>query len=282
MSTNNSKLNVMKTPLLNQNPYRLVISMHFSLLLFFSFSMIFKPAQSQTGVLIAPTTGTLDNSAMLEIQSTSQGLLVPRMTTAQRIAIATPAAGLIVYDTDNNKLWYFNSSTWSPIAASPGTTAQTIIKTSAVTSSLNTTAFTEPNSDYRISVVPLFSNSKFLIEYSFSINTATSTSTVFQMQVVRNIGGSEILVGVGPLNGSRNRTSYVSRPNNGTDLNDMQNVYMVAMDEGLTAGITYTYGFKYRRETNGSGTCYFNYSSGDSSIYGFSGIMTIKITEIVQ
>lgn len=272
----------MKTLMHNQNPFRPVIRMLFSFLLIFPFLMIFQTAQSQTGVLIAPTIGTLDNSAMLEIQSTSQGLLVPRMTTAQRIAIATPATGLIVYDTDNNKFWYYNSTTWSPIAATPGTTAQTIIKTSTVTSSLNTTTFSEPNSDYRISVVPLFSNSKFLIEYSFSINTAMATNTIFQMQVVRNIGGSETLVGVGPSNGSRNSTSYVSRPNNGFDVNDMQNVYLIAMDEGLNVGTTYTYGFKFRRETMGSGTCYFNYSFGDSSIYGFSGIMTIKITEIVQ
>jgi hypothetical protein len=74
----------------------------------------------------------------------------------------------------------------------------------------------------------------------------------------------------------------VSRPSNGYDVNDMQNVHMVGMDEGLTAGTSYTYGFKYRRETGGSGTTYFNHSNGNSSVYGFSGIMTMKITEIAQ
>ncbi|MBN2212975.1 MAG: hypothetical protein JW723_01915 [Bacteroidales bacterium] len=165
----------------------------------------------------------------------------------------------------------------------PGTVVQTIIKTSENTSYLDVTTFTEADTGYRISITPKYDNSIFLIEYSFSINTYMSMhNTIFQMQLIRDIGGSETLVGVGPENGTRNRTTYVSRPNNGTDTNDMQNVYLVAKDSGLTVGTTYTYGFKYRRENNGNGTCYFNYSFGDSSIYGFSGIMTMKVTEIAQ
>ena len=164
----------------------------------------------------------------------------------------------------------------------PGTVVQAIVRTSDSICSLNTTTFTEANSDYRISFVPKYSNSIFLIEYNFSVNTAFASNTIFHMQLIRGIGGSETILGTGPANGSRDRTTYVSRPNNGADVNDMQNVYMVAKDEGLTAGTTYTYGFKFRRETGGSGTCYFNYNNVDNSIYGFSGIMTMKITEIAQ
>ncbi len=164
----------------------------------------------------------------------------------------------------------------------PGTAVQTIVKTCDSTSALNTTTFTEVDTNYRISIVPKFANSIFLIEYNFPVNTYMATNTVFQMQMIRNIGIADTAIGIGPANGTRNRTTYVSRPNNGTDINDLQNVYMVAKDAGLTPGTTYTYGFKYRRETGGSGTCYFNYSYGDSPAYGFSGIMTMKITEIAQ
>jgi hypothetical protein len=164
----------------------------------------------------------------------------------------------------------------------PGTVIQTAVRTSEVTSSLNTATFTEANPDYRVSIVPRYANSIFLIEFSFSINTALSSNTVFHMQLVRDIGGTETAVGVGPTNSGRNRTTFVSRPSNGYDTNDMQNVYMIAKDSGLTAGTTYAYGFKYRRENGGSGTCYFNYNSFDSSAFGFSGVMTMKITEIAQ
>lgn len=40
-----------------------------------------------------------DNSAMLDIKSTDKGLLIPRMTQAVREAIATPAMGLMVFQT---------------------------------------------------------------------------------------------------------------------------------------------------------------------------------------
>jgi len=58
-------------------------------------------------------TSTPNASAMLDINSTQKGLLVPRMTQAQRIAIPSPAEGLIVYQTDNTAGFYFHSaSNW--------------------------------------------------------------------------------------------------------------------------------------------------------------------------
>lgn len=61
------------------------------------------------------TTGAVgDNSALLDIQSTSNGILIPRMTTAQRDAISLPETGLMVYVTDGNPgFYYFTGTTWS-------------------------------------------------------------------------------------------------------------------------------------------------------------------------
>ena len=55
---------------------------------------------------------TLNASAKLQVDSTTQGFLPPRMTDAERDAIATPAAGLMIYDTSNNQMNYWNGSTW--------------------------------------------------------------------------------------------------------------------------------------------------------------------------
>lgn len=55
-------------------------------------------------------------SAKLEINSTNSGILIPRMTCAQRTAITTPATGLFVYDTDTNSFWYYNGITWINLA----------------------------------------------------------------------------------------------------------------------------------------------------------------------
>ena len=51
-------------------------------------------------------------SAVMEVTSTTQGFLPPRMTNAQMLAIATPAAGLVVYDTTNNKHCGYNGTAW--------------------------------------------------------------------------------------------------------------------------------------------------------------------------
>jgi hypothetical protein len=54
-------------------------------------------------------------SAKLQIDSTTQGFLPPRMTTTQKNAIASPAAGLVVYDSTTNKLCCYNGSTWNDL-----------------------------------------------------------------------------------------------------------------------------------------------------------------------
>jgi hypothetical protein len=54
---------------------------------------------------------TQNASAVLDVESTTQGFLPPRMTNAQRLAIASPAIGLIVYCTDTTEGLYINKST---------------------------------------------------------------------------------------------------------------------------------------------------------------------------
>jgi hypothetical protein len=53
-----------------------------------------------------------DSSAMLDIQSTTKGMLIPRMTTAQRDSINNPAIGLLVFDTDEGGFMYYQDSGW--------------------------------------------------------------------------------------------------------------------------------------------------------------------------
>ncbi len=57
-------------------------------------------------------TSSPDASSLLDVSSTTKGLLIPRMTTAQRNAIGSPAAGLMVFDTTTNQFMGRNSSAW--------------------------------------------------------------------------------------------------------------------------------------------------------------------------
>ncbi|MEP7106746.1 MAG: FG-GAP repeat protein [Ferruginibacter sp.] len=51
-------------------------------------------------------------SALLDIKSTAKGLLIPRMSTAQRKAIPGPAAGLLVFDLDKSTIYLFDGEKW--------------------------------------------------------------------------------------------------------------------------------------------------------------------------
>jgi hypothetical protein len=70
-----------------------------------------------------------DNSAMLDVKSNSKGVLFPRMTTAQRDMIVSPAAGLIVFNTTSNSYEYFTGSLWVKLgsAVADGTQAVDVL-----------------------------------------------------------------------------------------------------------------------------------------------------------
>ena len=58
--------------------------------------------------------GTLnpDPSAILDVVSTNKGVLLPRLTSAQKNAIANPAQGLFIFDITTESFWYFDGAQW--------------------------------------------------------------------------------------------------------------------------------------------------------------------------
>jgi hypothetical protein len=72
---------------------------------------------SLTAQNVGINTTTPATSAALDITATDKGLLVPRMTTTQRTAIASPATGLLVYDNTLSAFYYYNGSAWVSLAA---------------------------------------------------------------------------------------------------------------------------------------------------------------------
>ena len=68
------------------------------------------------GVFI--NTSNVEASAILQADSTTQGFLPPRMTTAQKVTLAaTATAGLMIYDTDLNKLCVYTGAGWETITS---------------------------------------------------------------------------------------------------------------------------------------------------------------------
>ena len=100
-------------------------SLLFSIMLLCTFSV--NVSGQNHGVSMNTTNAAADPSAILDVSSTSQGLLVPRMTTAQRNAIASPANSLLVYDTDIKQFYFYNavSSQWVAAIGTAGANGAT-------------------------------------------------------------------------------------------------------------------------------------------------------------
>jgi hypothetical protein len=77
-------------------------------LLFSILFVSFFDTKAQSGI----NTTTPDPSAILDVYSTNKGFLPPRLTTLQRDAIATPDAGLMIYNTTVNCLQWWNGTVW--------------------------------------------------------------------------------------------------------------------------------------------------------------------------
>jgi hypothetical protein len=81
---------------------------------------------SLTNAQVGIGTTTPSSSAMLDIVSTTKGLLIPRMTGVQKNAISFPATSLLIYQTDGQAGYYYNAGTpglpnWTNLSTATGT-----------------------------------------------------------------------------------------------------------------------------------------------------------------
>lgn len=77
--------------------------------------MLAVTAGVQAQVSITTDGSDPDASAMLDVKSTTGGLLIPRMTNTGMNAIPSPATGLLVYNTTDNNFYFFNGSAWNKV-----------------------------------------------------------------------------------------------------------------------------------------------------------------------
>ncbi len=80
-------------------------------------SLLTLPGITQNIAITDDESYTSDPSAMLDVKSLTKGLLVPRLTATQRNAIASPATGLLVFDTDVDKFYFYDGAEWDNLSA---------------------------------------------------------------------------------------------------------------------------------------------------------------------
>ena len=94
-------------------------------------------------------TTTPNDSAALDITSTTKGLLMPRMTNAQRLVIASPAAGLQVFvtDFDGGRFMFYDGTEWGTLSFAETRPDAPTIGTAVAGNAQATVSFTAPSSD---------------------------------------------------------------------------------------------------------------------------------------
>jgi hypothetical protein len=80
-------------------------------LLIFCFAVLYGSSQ----VAINNNGNNPAATSMLDVSSTTKGMLIPRMTSAQRKAISNPEMGLLVYDVDRQTIYLFDGVNWKPM-----------------------------------------------------------------------------------------------------------------------------------------------------------------------
>lgn len=108
----------------NQYTFNALSSLAKGMLLTTFFALFAFAVQAQVGIgTISP-----DGSSQLDIQSTSKGLLIPRMLDTDRTGIASPATGLLVYQTNGTAgFYYYTGTQWVPLKSEAAAGGSAII-----------------------------------------------------------------------------------------------------------------------------------------------------------
>ena len=144
------------------------------ILLFFAITIsMYSSAQVGIG------TSNPDASSVLEIQSTSKGLLIPKLSKTQRDAINSPAVGLLLYQTDNNPGFYYYtaSNTWIRIGEETIITANT----SSITANINDIATNTASITFNQGVITANTASITFNQGVITTNTASITANIYDI-----------------------------------------------------------------------------------------------------
>lgn len=230
-------------------------------------------------------------SALLDVDvsalpaNAKKGILVPRMTTAERIAIPTPAEGLLVFDTSLGQFWYFDGTVWMSVTAgnlwstrgNAGTASTNAIGTLAGSTTLEfrvnneragflADGITRTSFGHRAMEVATGNNNTAFGKYALRALTTGADNTAVGAYALRNMttGSSNTAVGYEALNannGSRNTAvGYRALALNTTGSDNTAAGYL-ALSSNLTGNYNTAIGYQALRNNTASSNTAFGFNA---------------------
>ncbi len=209
------------------------------------------------GTKIGIGTASPDNSSILEVKSTTKGILLPRMLAAQRLAIASPAEGLTVYQTDGVSGYYVKTAAgWILLGGSnltgSGVNGHVAFWTGAGSLSSNSGLFWD-NTNGRLGLGT--SSPLYQLSLTGSMNLPQTTATTG----VINISGNRFIHAYGTDNTFLGASSgNFSLTNSGNTGIGKDALHSLTSGEGMTA-VGY---YALRTQTAGFGNTAVGYNAG--------------------
>ena len=154
-----------------------------------------------------------------------------------------------------------------------------IVNTMASGNPVNT--WTEIHSNYRVSIMPKYSDSHIIGNWMIPINPQGASNILMAIVpwISTDGGTTKTIITDGIQSGSRHHLSQsFFRSNNGYDGNDMQNHIVKFRHTAINTTSSHTYGFYFRSE--GNNTTYFCHSGGNNSTWGWTAGMKLELTEV--
>ncbi len=232
-----------------------------------------------------------DASSILDVKSITKGMLIPRMTSAQRNAIALPASGLLVYDIDTQSFWYRSNIAWVNLSGGGGgwsMTGNVASGTDFLGTTNNQSLLFKANNIQAGKIDIFLKNTSWGLHAGESMTTGQSNTSIGINALQFNTSGySNIAIGTNALNKNMTRANLVAvgdsalyNNETGASVNFHSTANTAIGSKALysnTTGYQNTAtGFKamYSNTTGlqnsayGVNTLYQNSSGGDNSAFG--------------
>jgi hypothetical protein len=131
--------------------------------------------QLNKSLFIGSVLANCDASAQLELNATDRGLLLPRMTTAQRDAIVTPANGLLVYNSSNNVFNFRAGGVWKDLDGN----GNSIVSNTAAINTTETVIVKTPT----LSTARLIAGTVIAVQYTGTCTTTVANVSTFKIRI---------------------------------------------------------------------------------------------------